>query len=426
VPQRNLLSPDILDELRKYRDEGLVYTPDMNPVKPDPGMFQHKVGPLQKDNLENTKLSPSEENDYQNWLRFYKNKDVDPKTNELFPDVRYDMRGYFKANTPDNSKGAKVIGSGPPQFNEAHGPDTFKQHGHPTFSAESKYSRGPQDGGKWIPNSDTLIPPPVSSHGLSPEINVPGGLERKNPLGALKKATSIGPMTADNTSSQPFPRVMGPEGPKDLGDFIGRVEDLSNLSGLNPTDTGNIEGPSEAVTRFVTKGIPDKTARIASTEKYLQSARKFPTVAPAAEAFAKKYPRIAAHSLINPEVYKDTNAYAAMQPYEPGVTEGLIDKYHVPINIHYSKYGIRSSPEQGLRSTFHEGTHVAQKLGLGEAANDLYQNMDQLYGYKWNPAEIGAVRSEFRNTNPPQSGLNKFLDPTGLRDTQENIAKSLD
>lgn len=37
-----------------------------------------------------------------------------------------------------------------------HWPDTFKQHGHPTFSVESQYSKGPNDGGRW--NGDVYVP----------------------------------------------------------------------------------------------------------------------------------------------------------------------------------------------------------------------------------------------------------------------------
>ena len=56
------------------------------------------------------------------------------------PESHYDYRGAFLSGA-----GAEIS----PVDNLPHWPDTFKQHGHPTFSIESKYSRGPNDGGRW-------------------------------------------------------------------------------------------------------------------------------------------------------------------------------------------------------------------------------------------------------------------------------------
>jgi hypothetical protein len=70
------------------------------------------------------------------------------------------MRGYWQENKGPN----RMAGHGPIQIEGAHGPDTYKQHGHPTFSTESKYSRGKWDGGTWIPGSEVLMPPPFASH----------------------------------------------------------------------------------------------------------------------------------------------------------------------------------------------------------------------------------------------------------------------
>src|SRR5262245_16186890 len=103
---------------------------------------QFEIDPLS----EVTRLSPNDERTYQKWIRHYKLKDIDPATGEPYDDVRYDIRGYWKANYVPG-----MAGFGPPQFDGAHGPDTWKQHGHPTFSQESMYSRGPWDGGLWVP-----------------------------------------------------------------------------------------------------------------------------------------------------------------------------------------------------------------------------------------------------------------------------------
>lgn len=90
---------------------------------------------------ETTKLSPIEEVLYKHWLTANQIKDSDE------PDSFYDYRGYYKDTNGAHYDPAE------------HGPDTYKQHGHPTFSVESKYSLGPFDGGMWIgPNKDHFMP----------------------------------------------------------------------------------------------------------------------------------------------------------------------------------------------------------------------------------------------------------------------------
>ena len=81
-----------------------------------------------------TSLSPAEERQFRSWAMANGITDVDQ------PDSHYDYRGYWKAtNGADHSPGTVQ-----------HFPDTFKQHGHQTFSQESQYSRGAFDGGMWI------------------------------------------------------------------------------------------------------------------------------------------------------------------------------------------------------------------------------------------------------------------------------------
>lgn len=88
---------------------------------------------------ETTPLSAADEQRFQTWATSNKIADVD------HPDSFYDYRGFWKEH-PDQ----KV------QFGVDHFPDTYKQHGHPTFSVESKYSSGPDDGGSW--NGDAFVP----------------------------------------------------------------------------------------------------------------------------------------------------------------------------------------------------------------------------------------------------------------------------
>jgi len=88
-----------------------------------------------------TALSPADEQRFQAWARTNRVPDVD------HPDSHYDYRGWWQ-----QSGGPAV------RFGVDHFPDTFKQHGHPTFSVESQYSTGPTDGGTW--HGETFMPPP--------------------------------------------------------------------------------------------------------------------------------------------------------------------------------------------------------------------------------------------------------------------------
>ena len=107
-----------------------------------------------------TRLSPAEESQFQTWARA--NRVPNEDGNFGF----YDMRGYWK-NVVQRGGNETAINA---QDGLLHYPDTYKQHGHPTFSAESQYSRGLQDGGRWI--GDTLVAPPLASHaqGISPQV----------------------------------------------------------------------------------------------------------------------------------------------------------------------------------------------------------------------------------------------------------------
>lgn len=98
------------------------------PPAPDPGVLE-----AQK-KKETTLLSPIEEQLFKAWGKANGIEDVDA------PESFYDYRGFFKATN----------GAVHPPGSVEHFPDTFKQHGHPTFSIESIYSKGANDGGIWI------------------------------------------------------------------------------------------------------------------------------------------------------------------------------------------------------------------------------------------------------------------------------------
>jgi len=87
---------------------------------------------------EMTQLPPQQEAAFQAWGQQNGIRDLND------PQAKYDYRGYFKQT------------GGAPIKPGQHYPDTFKQHGHPTFSIESRYSRGPHDGGRW--EGETYVP----------------------------------------------------------------------------------------------------------------------------------------------------------------------------------------------------------------------------------------------------------------------------
>lgn len=79
---------------------------------------------------ESTRLPASQEAGFQKWLKANNVRDLDN------PESHYDYRGAYLAGVGRGSR-------------TGHFPDTFKQHGHPTFSVESQYSKSSNDGGTW-------------------------------------------------------------------------------------------------------------------------------------------------------------------------------------------------------------------------------------------------------------------------------------
>jgi hypothetical protein len=91
-----------------------------------------------------TPLTPPEEVQFQQWAKANGIKDVD------HPDSRYDYRGYWKDVALQGGNQTKEYADG------LHFTDRYKQHGHNTFSTESRYSQGEGDGGNWI--GEVFIP----------------------------------------------------------------------------------------------------------------------------------------------------------------------------------------------------------------------------------------------------------------------------
>lgn len=116
---------------------------------------------------ETTPLSPADEAAFQQWIRANRITDLDN------PQSHYDYRGFWKSTQ----------GASHPPGGEQHFPDTFKQHGHPTFSVESQYSAGAFDGGRWA--QDQYVPPGADLLATSRGSRLPQSLLRDALLAQL-------------------------------------------------------------------------------------------------------------------------------------------------------------------------------------------------------------------------------------------------
>lgn len=114
---------------------------------------------------ETIRLTAQQETAFKAWARQNGITDVDD------PRSFYDYRGYWRDVASRGADQRKAYEDG------LHFPDTYKQHGHPTFSVESQYSTGSTDGGSW--RGETYTPAPAGSSHLSP--HAPGA-QRDNPI----------------------------------------------------------------------------------------------------------------------------------------------------------------------------------------------------------------------------------------------------
>ena len=89
---------------------------------------------------EKTQLHGPDEAAFQAWVQESGLADVDHEKSF------YDYRGFWQDTAARE------------QWHPGqHFPDTYKTHGHPTFSVESQYSQGAGDGGRW--EGETFVPP---------------------------------------------------------------------------------------------------------------------------------------------------------------------------------------------------------------------------------------------------------------------------
>ena len=174
---------------------------------------------------ETTQLAPEEQAAFEQWLRANNIHDLDD------PRSHYDYRGAFKA------------GVGREPGAEGHFPDTFKQHGHETFSNESQYSKG--DGGTW--KGDTFIP---KSAGMRPSAAEPGAKGPLGPLGAAPPKVNapygMRPGVRHVLPGLPPPRV------DRTGDFelVAPSGAVIPIRDLNPRDTDIVNKLGQSLTNL--------------------------------------------------------------------------------------------------------------------------------------------------------------------------------
>ena len=172
------------------------------------------------------------------------------------------------------------------------------------------------------------------------------------------------------------------------------------LSGLDTPEGQIMQAAAPTVTPLVSifkdmeTGVPSKVLRSAYTERFKQAAKKLGTnFSEAADAFAQRFPRVAAH--MNPKAVpnKPSQYLSGAIPKAYTRTEDLTKG--IPATIGVTENGLKliTDPLTGHveanKTLLHEGTHVAQRLG-NKDFGPLYKNAHDITGYNQNPFERNA------------------------------------
>lgn len=173
-----------------------------------------------------------------------------------------------------------------------------------------------------------------------------------------------------------------------------------SLSGLDDPQSQVMQAAMPAPLISIYK---DRMARSLGTRKFIESAQEFarkninPHIENAAVAFAKKYPRVAAHMNLNP--------YAIDLADSTGARIAAQDKVRTPMEMEITRLGnavSREDPAAAARFIFHEGTHAAQNLG-NQDFDQLYNLAGEITPYHKIPYEVTASQAGRRavsNTMP--------------------------
>jgi len=170
------------------------------------------------------------------------------------------------------------------------------------------------------------------------------------------------------------------------------------------TQTALTALPVLGVTKYLGKGrIPNVGARKEATEQFLDKMSAMGSKeAEAGQFFAKRYPRVAAH--MDPQTMSEANQTARGLAHTGQAF--VKDEAKVPVSIK-SNMNIRDMHN----TVAHEGTHVAQVLGMGpNDFNNMYAKANKVAGYKDNPFELSARSAGDKNEYRAEwNPTNKFM-----------------
>lgn len=228
--------------------------------------------------------------------------------------------------------------------------------------------------------------------------------------------------------------------PSFVNDAILPTDVPTDVAGLMPMGT-EIQAGASMLSPLISI-YKDKAAREAATQEFINSVRNFahnpdlPQVVrnawtSAGDAFAARYPRIAAHTRQNPELtaYEigGMHAGASLGPAGGKVTKPL------DLNLHPAGVDeIARDPNSAYDLMFHEGTHVAQSLG-NKDADEIYQLSSALAPYRYIPhehtARIGGQKGRFNVPTKPRTAEEKvkqslmkiYASPAADRYTESDI-----
>ncbi len=186
----------------------------------------------------------------------------------------------------------------------------------------------------------------------------------------------------------------------------------------DPTDMmGATEvGPMSPLTVPLITIYKNAIARAKATEAFKLAAAKLGTnVSQAAEGFARRWPRVAAHMNLKKDNTLDLFRRGPMATSD--IPHGVVRE---PIDVTFTRRGLKSANSdlnEAVATLVHEGTHVAQALG-DRGTGRQYALANRAVGYEINPYERGAERAALRALDPDNPAYKHI--PT-LREMQEVV-----
>jgi hypothetical protein len=230
-----------------------------------------------------------------------------------------------------------------------------------------------------------------------------------------------------------------PEPARQAGGFIGQL--LQELTGSDPM-TGAYPTPLAAPMVSIYKdasGVPSKALREEGLQRFRDSAqtlydrlynsstdithRAMNNFAEAADWLAMRYPRVAAHMRIAPELVEQPSGVAGSNFLAHIRTP--VGKVRDPMVVEYSTNGFKANDgrlaDNGAYNTMaHEATHAAQALG-NKDFSQLYDQANNAVGYHQNPFEQMA-RNAGENAELPRRA-DKFPQQTLHPDVKAFVRK---